>query len=123
MILTGWKDVSGDDTSSEPQISLALMEMTSKGPVVAVSICIHEDFSWQLYVQRKVIEPCSPALPRVLDSVSALEAIISYVSSCNICCGNSDEKFLPLANCRKGKFMDSSGIVKSVYKESFYKKK
>jgi hypothetical protein len=33
-----------------------------------------------------------------------------------ICCGNPDESFFPLAEARKGKFMDSSGKQIILYK-------
>ena len=49
-IHVGWKD---DTTSSVSEILLALMETTAKGPVVAISVSIHENFSWQLHVQGR----------------------------------------------------------------------
>ena len=112
-VCIGWKDVLSDVArTNEPQISFALIEMMDNGPVIVESICIHEDFSWQLHIQQKIIHPESleVTMPSLLNSVSALKHIISYVDSCNICCGNPDGKFHPLVVSRNGKFMDSSGL-------------
>ena len=61
---------------------------------------------------RKIAEQrCLPMphVPPLLNSVSVLKSVLSYASSCNTCCGNCDEDYFPLIECRKGKFMDSSG--------------
>ena len=48
-------------------------------------------------------EILSDSLSLILTSASAISSLISYMDGCSICCGNSDEKFLPLVEVRKEK--------------------
>jgi hypothetical protein len=79
---------------------------------VVKSICVCEDFSCVLYVYQNTILPeaLNITLPSFINSVSALKTVCTFVDSCNICCGNQDEKFHLLSDVRKGNFMDTSGL-------------
>ena len=52
----------------------------------------------------------SDSVSPILTSASAVSGLIGYMDGCSICCGNLDEKFLPLVEARKGKIVDASGI-------------
>ena len=80
--------------------------------VVASSITITEELAWKLHAYgRNVSLQGQDSVSPTLSSVSAVSAAIRFVCSSHICCGNTDEKFLPLVQARKGKFMDASGTI------------
>jgi hypothetical protein len=113
---SGWKDVSQslDHSTTISTLQVVLMETTANGPAVAISVSVHEDSSWLLHVHGNLIQQHSlsmPQVPSLLDSVSTLESVLLFLSSCSICCGNCDEAYSPLIESRKGKFVDSSGII------------
>jgi hypothetical protein len=87
------------------------MKMTDNGPVVAKSIRINDDFSWQLHIHQKMVhlESLEVSLPCSLVSISAFKEVFSNIVGSNICCGNPDEKFHSLAHSRKGVFLNSKG--------------
>ena len=94
--------------SGDRSVIFARMGMTEGSLIVAASVTIHEGFSWQVQMQDRIIPP-QQFYSVDLTSVSAISNLITTVNSRSICCGNPDEKFLPLVKARKGKFMDSSG--------------
>ena len=53
------------------------------------------------------------SLPKFIPSISALNTVVAFVNGCTICGGNPDEKFVHLAEARKGKFIDASGMLAS----------
>ena len=69
--------------------------------VVASSIIITEQFAWKLHVYgRNVSLQGLDSVSPTLSSVSAVSPTIRFVCSSHICCGNTDEKFLPLVQAR-----------------------
>ena len=82
-------------------------------PSVSHSLCIHSDFHWQFVCHGKPVSqatcPLVARLPSTLESVSDIEGTLALLNDARLCEGNADEKFLPLAKTRKGRFMDSSG--------------
>ena len=93
-------------------LQLGLFEDSDRGPCVKLSLCIDSDFVWTLYVHGIALNSASPVMTSAspfLESVSQVASVLSFVDSCTICCGNPDEKYLPLVKSRKGKFVDVSG--------------
>ena len=80
---------------------------------VAMNLVVNEDLSWHVFVHGSDIpSDISPllSLPQSVQSLSALSSILQFVGSCNICTGNSNDKFKVLVDRRKGKFMDQLGM-------------
>lgn len=95
-------------------LQLALFQSSDKGPCVKLSLCISGDFGWTLYVHGVAVDSSSPIMASaspLLESVSQVASILSFVDSCTVCCGNPDDKYLPLVKSRKGKgkFFGASG--------------
>lgn len=114
--IIGWQDMS-DISNSDQHLLLARAQVIAGNPVITFSLTIEENFEWQLCMQGGVIHLESNGLldpvPHFLSSVSAVHSVISFVNSCSMCCGNTDEQFIPLAVSRKGKFLDALGMIYS----------
>lgn len=108
----GWKDISSDKVGHGAKMELAGFRSTDKGPIVQFVLSVVEDFRWQLHIYGLTLSHQSPVMasfPPLLKSVSGVRDICLFVDNCTLCCGNWDNKYLPLADARKGKFMDISG--------------
>ena len=51
------------------------------------------------------------SLPQTVSSVGDVRLILNFLNSCSLCIGNSEEKYIPLAKNRKGKFMNCAGKI------------
>ena len=56
------------------------------------------------------IDSMNNSLPSHISSVSAVHDVITFVNGCSTSYGNADERFISLAQSRKGKFFDASGM-------------
>lgn len=102
-----------DAGTSHDSIQFSLFRDTEQGLVVSASIIIKDDFRWKLIFHGEMMDSRNPALsffPADLRSVAAFKSLLVHVSGCDLCCGNPDERFVLLAERRKGKFMNSSGM-------------
>ena len=101
------EDVTADVCGGDNRTVLARLFMEGDCLVVASSITITEQLAWKLHVYgRNVSLQGLDSVSPTLSSVSAVSAAIRFVCSSHICCGNTDEKFLPLVQARKGKFYE-----------------
>ena len=84
------------------------MQNDSSGPSVAMSLTIHEDFTWLLHIKGKLVTAIVESAPIYLNTYSNVKSLLLYLSKSKKCAGNIDEKFMALE--KKGKFMDETGI-------------
>lgn len=92
--------------------SIVLAKFIMKNGCIAVesSLSIHDDFTFQVeFHGRRILPECFKALWQNPPSMSQIGDLVSALSTGGVCCGNQDEKFIPLIK-RKGKFFDSSGM-------------
>ena len=94
------------DVSSEIK-SVVLVRVGNVDGVMAVtaSVTISEGFVWKVEVHGQIVPPEHYGSPS--NTLSAVSRVITMVESQEICCGNPDESFFPLA---EAKFMDSSDM-------------
>ena len=101
------------DEGRMQKIALCVIDTDREPPVLRLSITIREDFSWALGVYGQVADPeLCRALSNVPSSVNCTDKVLQFTSlieGCTICVGNSDDKFMEVANRRDGIFKDHSG--------------
>ena len=83
---------------------------------VMLDLEIQQDLLWKVYVKGRTIDAnsftqCRSMLPYHANSLANVQRIFEFINSCSICCGNSDKKFQPLIDQRKGEFMNISGSI------------
>ena len=98
----GWRDVSFTHES----LVFALLQEGDTGPSISISVIIKSNFSYMIQVRGRQLETVSPGL---LNSISSIKSLLSFLSHCSICIGNNDAKFISMANNRGGNFMDLTG--------------
>ena len=113
-IHAGWKDISSEVVGSNESVVLTRVETNKEQPSITMSVVVRDDFSWVLQVQGRTFDPLSlPTLPAVwptlLCSAMKVHNLLKLLGSLRICPGIPDEKFGPIAQSRKGKFLDHSG--------------
>ena len=80
------------------------------------SLFMDSDFKWRVNAGDKVITSSDSILtflPQHLVSVNEIVTVVKFLDSCKLCIGNADTRYFPLQERRKGKFMDTTGIVMS----------
>ena len=96
--------LGGRDVSSTHEILIfALLQEGDTGPSISISVVIKSNFSYMIHVRGRQLETVSPGL---LNSISSIKSLLSFLSHCSICIGNNDAKFISMANDRGGNFMD-----------------
>ena len=105
----GWSDTTsfGGGVTVDSLV-FAQFGVTDGVPRVSAFVTIREGFVCTVQVEGKDIASQHTGC-NTISSLSELTSLFSFLASCKLCCGNSDEKFLPLVTARKGKFLDSSG--------------
>ena len=78
---------------------------------------ITSSLEWEVFVHGRRVAKCPllRALPEAIQSKRTFEEVFNTISSSTICTGNPDEKFKPLQEQRKGKFLDSKGDKTQAY--------
>lgn len=80
---------------------------------ISFALKIEQDFSWAVSLRGVGLKrdtcPLLTALPESLTSVSNVCLVTARLSTCHVCVGNMEEKFLKLSNMQKGVFTDASG--------------
>lgn len=75
-------------------------------------LVIQKDFTWNIYYKESKILPnceiCS-SIPKFISSLSSFKFALQMIDSYLLCLGNSDKKFTPLVEQRKGVFTNASG--------------
>ena len=99
----GWRDVS----STHESLIFALLQEGDTGPSISISVVIKSNFSYMIHVRGRQLETVSPS--GLLNSISSIKSLLSFLSHCSICIGNNDAKFISMANDRGGNFMDLTG--------------
>ena len=109
MEFLGWSDFSGVE-GGDGSVVLAKLHVSGGALIVAASVSINKNLCCQLHLHGRMIPP--EYVPAVtLDSVGAVRDFIVFVSRQSVCPGNPDMKFQSLLKARKGKFLDSSGML------------
>ena len=85
------------------------MQNDSSGRSVAMSLTIHEDFTWLLLIKGKLVTAIVESAPVYLNTYSNVKSLLLYLSKSKKCVGNGNEKFMAFE--KKGKFMDETGIL------------
>ena len=103
---TGWLEVE-----KECELHYSKVEVNGS-PQFERSLIVKKDFTWNLYYKEHKIpsdsDVCS-SIPRNLFCLSSCKLALYLIDSFSLCLGNTDEKFRPLAEQRKGLFTDTSG--------------
>ena len=68
---------------------------------------IRDDFSFEVHMQGNQVQ----TQLFEIETVECVGDVMSNISSSRLCCGNQDDKFHPLSDVRKGKFVDTKGKV------------
>ena len=108
--MTDVGSVDGSDGTANKGVVFAQLGMAGGNLIVKASVMIFEGFSMQVQMQGRNI-PAQNFDFGALNSVSSVSNLITVINSRSICCGNNDDKFLPLIEARKGTFMGSSVCV------------
>ena len=89
--------------------------------VVMRLLLIHNNLTWQVYIADHLVPSQCLVLKGFPARVSSefVNDLIDTISVSNICSGNYEEKFIALANARKGKFLSASGEIVALLDESF----
>ena len=99
------------------------MRLTSfhRPMVVMRLLLIHNNLTWQVYIADHLVPSQCLVLKGFPARVSSkfVNDQIDIISVSNICSGNYEEKFIVLANARKGKFLSASGEIVALLDESF----
>lgn len=98
---------------------LALNKLHVTPPLLSANVLymltIASDFSWTLHIGPKQVdvEHCQlfHGAYRHLCTVKSVLDVISALDDSKFCMGNPDDKFTPLTEQHKGKFMDRSGMT------------
>lgn len=84
--------------------------------VVTRSLIVSQDLSWMVHVHGHKLDPirCSSTLsiPAEL-GLEDFKELVAVVTGSNVCAGNPDERFVEMAESRKGKFLSPSKEVVS----------
>ena len=107
----GWKDVTADVCGGDNRTVLARLVMEGDCLVIASSnhyraISLETSCIWQ----ECLIAGSGFSFPNPFISICC-ERFYQIHLFKPYCSGNTDEKFLPLVQARKGKFMDASGTI------------
>ena len=103
-VCIGWTAVPESTTS----IGFAQLHIADAGVKVSASLVIGDNFLFQVHMQGRQV-PKQLFELETADCVGAVLGIMSKISSSRLCCGNPDEKFRPIIDARKGKFVDVEG--------------
>ena len=99
------------DLSSGLMLCHLTLRPNQTSPEVQMSVMIHEDFTWTLSVASCIVSPQSCDLlkssPPTMRSVHAVKAL---VTTSHICAGNSDKRFLEVAERCGGRFRSQDGM-------------
>jgi len=78
-------------------------------PFLERGLVVHSNFSWHvMYCTAHVLNSdVLAAIPSIITSVSACKEALHYLDTLSLYCGNPDEKFITLAEFRKGIFTNS----------------
>ena len=107
----GWIEVPAESTG---EMFFSKMNKEDGDLQLVCSVVIHQDLVWHVCVKGQKLTTCSPplsSLPQVISSVADVRDLLKFIHSCDICSGNSDEKYAPLVASRKGNFMNASGLL------------
>ena len=97
-----------------PCVVLCRISVNDGTVMIAASLSILVDFTWQVVIEGRKIPPQHFGSVAV-NCVSGVVELLRFIDTRMICCGNDDDKFLGLVNARKGKFKDNAGMPLCVY--------
>lgn len=90
------------------RLVVSKMEPHEQTVIATYSLTILDTFGWFVSVFGHKV-PAPVTFGDKLFTTSSVLEVISYLDSCVLCTGNTDEKFQSLSESRNGIFMDSSG--------------
>ena len=77
LYIAGWKDVS---ISEDSGLIFVQMQNDSSGHSVAMSLTIHEDFTWLLHIKGKLVTAIVESAPVYLNIYSNVKSLVLYLS-------------------------------------------
>ena len=93
-------------------------------PVITHSVTIRKNGTWSTAIHGQDADhhrcPSLSAVPDVLAGSSDAISLLSSISGQNVCTWNPDEKFIPLAETRKGVFKKQSGDATTAFLDKTY---
>ena len=96
------------------------------GPQVIItrSVAFQSTGTWAISIHGKEIDaaqcPALSGFPRAITTCDSISSFLTSLGSLHICCGNPDQKFIPLADSRKGVFKNQRGTAITAYREHSY---
>ena len=114
----GWVDLTDVCTMPDERLTFTRMGKGDHGEITQVcNLTIHDDLSWHIFTDDQRIPSnasifikSSVNLPQSVRSLRELEHVLQFLSKCEVCSGNCDEKFQVLVESRKGNFMNATSI-------------
>lgn len=100
----------GDGDGGVHTIAFARLGIVDGTFTVMSSVTIDGAFAWEVKIRGITIPHHFLKAASLMTSVSAVSDLVSYLHCHELCCGNPDDKFVPMVKTRKGKFMDISGM-------------
>lgn len=113
-----WTFTTANDAEGAlTKLALCFLETGREPPVLRYSVSIQGDFTWTLGVFGRIVDPklCHTlsGLPQLINSADRAVQFLSWTENCKVCVGNSDPKFMEVAERREGSFKDFNG--KSIF--------
>ena len=105
-------------------VYLCTFVSTSHQPVITHSVTIQHNGTWSaaIYGQDANSHRCPSlsAVPNSLVGYSDATNLLSIVSGQKVCIGNPDQKYIPLAEARKGVFKNQCGDTTTAFLDKAY---
>ena len=121
----GWVNQTSNPENEIQLCRISRSPGSSKQPmVVSHCLCINSDLTWIAHVHghnvsvaNTVDSPLS-SIPCKLDPKS-LTSLFQIMDKCTVCPGNPEQRFLEMADSRKGSFKASDGSITAQVDDSF----
>ena len=80
-------------------------------PLVKYTVTVTESLLWTVHIFGQLVQTTQlmPSQPCRLETVSEFFSLLQHLKNFQVCCGNSEDKFIQLAHKKRGKFCDKAG--------------
>lgn len=122
----GWVDQTSDPTEQIPLCKIIpSSQSSSKQPmVISHCLCVSSDLRWEAHVHGHKLSPANDAnsvlssIPHKLNQQS-LTSLLHLMDKCRVCPGNPEQRFLSMADSRKGIFKAGDGDITAQVDDGF----
>ena len=121
----GWVDQTSDPTKQIQLCKIIQSSRSFKQPmVISHCLCISSDLTWEAHIHGHKLSSTTDAnsplssVPHKLDHQS-LTSLLQLMDKCRVCPGNPEQRFLAMADSRKGKFKAGDGSVTAQVDDGF----